>query len=350
MLYNIFMPSSIKLKAYAKLNLHLEVLGKRPDGYHDLWSIFHLISLCDELEFEPLENGRIVLTCNNNHLPVNEKNLVVKAARLLQDYAKNPVVPRHVPAWLIEGDGVHPSVGQACCMSQDNKITSAQSILPEDSITAARSISQDNKLPGAKITLTKSLPIGAGLGGGSSDAAAALLGLSELWNMGLSGSELQRLALELGSDVPYFLTGGTALVTGRGEKIKPLDWKQNYHFAIVYPGFGVSTAWAYKNLKIPLTKGPGFSKMFNCDPPLEPNSEQLAKVLYNDLEKAVIPSHPQIEQIKQQLAQNGSLGVLMSGSGSSVFGLFPDSGSARQAVSKLESQWPCCFYAVSQRS
>ena len=332
------MIQSIKLKAYAKLNLHLEVLGKRPDGYHNLWSIFHLVSLCDELEFEPLENGQIVLSCNNQHLPVNEKNLVVKAARLLQGYLKGRVIPGRHHATQIEEDGVHPSVCQARSMSQD------------DNITMAGSLSQDDRLPGAKITLTKNIPIGAGLGGGSSDAAAALLGLAELWGMALSDSALHRLALELGSDVPYFLTGGTALVTGRGENIKPLNWKQNYHFVVVYPGFGVSTAWAYKNLKIPLTKGPGFSKITNNDLFLEPNPEQLAKSLCNDLEKAVTPSHPQIEQIKQQLIKSGALGALMSGSGSSVFGIFPDSGSARQSASEMKSQWPCCFYAVSQRS
>ncbi len=298
------MPLSIKLKAYAKLNLHLEVLGKRPDGYHNLWSIFHLISLCDELEFEPLENGRIVLSCDNQHLPVNEKNLVVKAARLLQ-----------------------------------RSFGSKEKVL-----------SQDDKLPGAKIALNKNIPIGAGLGGGSSDAAAALLGLAELWGMSLGDLELHRLALELGSDVPYFLTGGTAVVTGRGENIEPLTWNQDYHFVIVYPGFGVSTAWAYKNLKISLTKEPGFSKMIGNDLSLGPDPEQLAKALGNDLEKAVTPLHPQIEQVKQQLVKSGALGALMSGSGSSVFGIFADPGSARQAVLELKPQWPCCFYAVSQRS
>ncbi|MDP2807554.1 MAG: 4-(cytidine 5'-diphospho)-2-C-methyl-D-erythritol kinase [bacterium] len=337
------MLSSIRLKAYAKLNLHLEVLGKRSDGYHNLWSIFHLVSLYDELEFEPLEDGQIVLSCNNQHLPVNEKNLVVKAARLLQGYLKGHVILRKTTGLPPEESSVDPSVCQARSLSQDDNITMARNRSQDDN-------RHDAKLPGAKITLTKNIPIGAGLGGGSSDAAAALLGLAELWGMELGDSELHRLALELGSDVPYFLTGGTALVTGRGENIKPLEWKQTCHFVIVFPGFGVSTAWAYKNLKISLTKEPGFSKMTNCDVLLGPDPEPLSKFLYNDLEKAVFPSHPQIEQIKQQLVQNGALGALMSGSGSSVFGIFPDPGSARQSASKLKSQWPCCFYASSQRS
>ncbi|MBI5804955.1 4-(cytidine 5'-diphospho)-2-C-methyl-D-erythritol kinase [candidate division TA06 bacterium] len=325
------MEASIKLKAYAKLNLHLEVLGKRPDGYHDLWSIFHLVSLYDELKFEPLENGRIILTCNNDHLPVNEKNLVVKAARLLQGYLKDHVILRKTTCLPSEESFEDPSACQAISPTQGDTL-------------------QGDRLPGAKITLTKNIPIGAGLGGGSSDAAAALQGLPKLWGMEISSPELHRMALGLGSDVPYFLQGGTALVTGRGEKIKPLDWKQAYHFVIVYPGFGVSTAWAYKNLKIPLTKGPGFSKMINYGPSLGPEPGQLAISLCNDLEKAVIPSHPQIDQIKQELVQSGALGALMSGSGSSVFGIFPDSGSARQAALKLKLQWPCCFYAGSQRS
>lgn len=303
------MPPSIRLKAHAKLNLHLEVLGKRPDGYHDLWSIFHLISLHDELEFVPLENGRIILSCNDGRLPVNEKNLVVKAARLLQRSF---------------GGQTHSAT------QEDNQ--------------------PDNRLPGAKITLTKNIPIGAGLGGGSSDAATALLGLAELWSLAISDFELHRLALELGSDVPFFLQGGTALVTGRGENITPLDWKQTYHFVVVYPGFGVSTAWAYKNLKISLTKEPGFSKINNPDPLSEPEPIQLSRLLYNDLEKAVVPSHPQMTQIKQKLVQSGALGALMSGSGSSVFGLFPGADSARRAVSSLKPEWPGCFYACSQRS
>jgi len=292
------MASSIHNKAYAKLNLYLEVLGKRPDGYHDLWSIFHLISLCDELRFEHSESGRIALSCNNQHLPVNEKNLVVKAARLLQDQIPGPA-----------GDK-----------------------------------------PGAKISLTKNIPVGAGLGGGSSDAAAALLGLAELWGMELSPVELHRMALSLGSDVPFFLTGGTALVTGRGENIKTLDWRQTYHFVVVYPGFGVSTAWAYKNLKISLTKEPGFSKIPNYDVLLGPDPKPLSNLLYNDLEKAVVSPHPQIEQIRRQLVQSGALGALMSGSGSSVFGIFPDADTAGQTALKMKSQWPCSYYAVSQRS
>ncbi|MBI4726864.1 4-(cytidine 5'-diphospho)-2-C-methyl-D-erythritol kinase [candidate division TA06 bacterium] len=301
------MLSSIRLKAYAKLNLHLEVLDKRPDGRHNLRSIFHLVSLCDELEFQPLENGRIVLTCNNGRLPVNEKNLVVKAARLLQE-----------------------------------KVRSSGSI--------AGGLSQDDKLPGARITLNKNIPVGAGLGGGSSDAASALLGLAGLWGMEISDMELHRLALSLGSDVPFFLRGGTALVTGRGENIKPLDWGQIYHFVIVYPGFGVSTAWAYKNLKISLTKGSEFSKIIVSDSLSEPDPGQLTKLLLNDLEKAVMPSHLLIAEIKQRLVQQGALGALMSGSGSSVFGIFCDAEASRQAVSKLKPQWPCCFYAISQKS
>jgi 4-diphosphocytidyl-2-C-methyl-D-erythritol kinase len=292
------MSSSITIKAHAKLNLHLEVLGRRPDGYHDLWSIFHLITLHDHLVFEPLDNGRILLSCNNEHLPVNDKNLVVRAAKLLQGHGNG-------------AGGNHP---------------------------------------GAKITLTKNIPVGAGMGGGSSDAAAALLGLSDLWGMELSDPELHRLALQLGSDVPFFLLGGTALVTGRGEIIRPLDWKRIFHFLIVYPGFGVSTAWAYKNLKISLTKEPEFSKILSCDPSVGPDDDQLARSLHNHLETAVIPSHPQIAQIKQKLVQNGALGALMSGSGSSVFGLFPDETSARRSAIKLKVQWPCSFYAGSQRS
>jgi 4-diphosphocytidyl-2-C-methyl-D-erythritol kinase len=307
------MPEMIKIKACAKLNLCLEVLGKRPDGFHNISSVFHQVDLCDELEFAAASDGRITLTCDDPRLPVNEKNLVIRAAHLLRSFESK--------------------VG-----------SSSQACTETDNLPYRRS---DDRLPGAKITLTKRIPVGAGLGGGSADGAAALTGLAQLWSVKLGSEDLHKMALELGSDVPYFISGGTAYVSGRGENIEPLKSDKTYHFVIVYPGFGVSTAWAYKSLKNQLTKDPEYSKILYSIWAKGPEASEIAKQMHNDLENAVIPAHPPIARIKEMLMAQGAAGSMMSGSGSCVFGIFPDEVSARLAHTKLKLEYPKSFYVRS---
>jgi 4-diphosphocytidyl-2-C-methyl-D-erythritol kinase len=304
------MHKTITIKACAKLNLCLEVLGRRPDGYHDLSSVFHQVDLCDELEFAPAPDGRVILACDDPRLPVNEKNLVVKAANLVRSFGS-----------------------KVRCLSQDDAAPGRRS---DDSYSC-----------GASIKLTKRIPVGAGLGGGSADGAAALTGLARLWGLEIGSAGMHKMALELGSDVPYFLSGGTAHVSGRGEQIEGLRSGKTYHFVIVYPGFGVSTAWAYKSLKIPLTKEPKYSKILSSIWAQGPEVSEIAKLMCNDLEAAVIPHHPPLVRIKELLTAHGAAGVLMSGSGSSVFGIFPDEGPARLACEKSKAQHPQSFYARS---
>lgn len=290
----------LTLKAYAKLNLCLSITGRRPDGYHGIDSIFHCISLHDTLTFTRRQDGVVSLICNNPSLPVGSTNLVVKAALALQQLA-----------------------GQ----------TSSTDSL------------------GADICLGKGIPIGAGLGGGSSDAATTLLGLRRLWGLDRIGSrQLFRLAETLGSDVPFFLAGGTARVTGRGERVKPISCPRKYHFLIVYPDVSISTAWAYKNLdriKNRLTKRCKFSKilMDMCRLAAPPSS--LASCFWNDLEPAVIPVYSAIAQAKADLIDCGALGSVMSGSGSCVFGLFPGPGSAIAAHRQISRLWPESYLAQS---
>ena len=296
--------NKLKIKAYAKLNLTLKILGQRPDGYHDIDSVFHCISLHDELTLSPRRDGLIVLKCNDPKLPTDDSNLAYKAALIIKDLA------------------------QRKCPGQKNY--------------------------GADILLKKNIPIGAGLGGGSSDAAAVLLGLKKLWHLEeMSPADLKKAAASLGSDVPFFLKGGTAHVTGRGEKVRARRCPREYHFVLVYPGFPVSTAWAYKNhkkTKNRLTKGHKFSKMFLKSCGLGKPAVDISRHLNNDLEPAVIPRHPRISRVKADLLKSGALGSMMSGSGSSVFGLFPNAASAEKGYSKISKIWPGSFLAHSVSS
>jgi len=294
----------IKINAYAKLNLTLKVLGQRPDGYHDIDSVFHTISLHDQLTISSRKDGRIILKCSDPSLPTDGSNLAYRAAVTLRELAikKYP----------------------------------------------------DKKLLGVTIALKKNIPVGAGLGGGSSDAAAVLLGLKKLWKLDkISPAALKKAAASLGSDVPFFLSGGTAHVTGRGEKVRPVSCKKGYHFVLVYPGFPVSTAWAYKNfkkIKNELTKGHKFSKMLLKSCGSGKPAVDISRFFINDLEPAVIPAHPSISKVKADLLKAGALSSMMSGSGSSVFGLFPGPGSAKSAYSKISQIWPRCFLAHSVSS
>src|SRR5713101_267279 len=188
----------LALKSYAKINLGLRILRKREDGYHDIETVFHRVNIFDEIELSTWVG--ISLTCNNREVPANDNNLCVRAATLLgETYGV--------------GEGVH-------------------------------------------IQLTKCIPIGAGLGGGSSDAASTLLGLNLFWNLNLGKEKLAPLALELGADVPYFLNEGSAYATGRGEKLEYLDVDVPHWILIVYPNIHISTAWAFKNAPIPNRQSP----------------------------------------------------------------------------------------------
>ena len=288
------MMSAIEIRAHAKINLCLEITGKRPDGYHEINSVFHAVSLADTLELSSREDDRIVLHCDVPHIPVDGRNLVIKAALALR-----------------RAMGAGPQ-------------------------------------PGADIVLRKTIPAGAGLGGGASDAAATLRALCELWSVDQRvARELPAIAAAIGSDVPFFLSGGTCLVSGRGEIIEPLACPQQYHFIIVFPGFPVSTAWAYKMVKNELTKSAKFSKILSAFCLEGAFPATIAQLFYNDLEIAVIPSHPQIQAAKSQLTGLGAINALMSGSGSSVFGIFSDQESARTAFGTIKTVWPSSYLVSS---
>jgi len=261
------------VRSFAKINLALSVLGRREDGYHDIQTVFQTINLFDELEFQTASRLEF---CSKN-LPgiPPEDNLVWKAANLLA--------------------------------------------------------AGFNVKTGAAITLAKRIPVGAGLGGGSSNAAAALLGLCRLWGIEASEDDLIPLASRLGSDVPFFLHGGTALGTGRGEKIHPLPDPPREHLVVIYPGIQVSTAEAYRSLNLGLTSSTEDHRIqvFRCQ--VEGKRSFLTGI-FNDFEKSILAAYPSIREAKSFLEAQGATAALLSGSGSSVFGFFTNEESALAAA------------------
>jgi 4-diphosphocytidyl-2-C-methyl-D-erythritol kinase len=269
---------TLVISAPAKVNLCLEIIRKRPDGYHEISTIFQKIGLFDEITIKKTAVPGISLTVDSPVVPSDRTNLVYRAAELI--------------------------------------------------------LSLCGTKRGVAIKLCKRIPAGAGLGGGSSDAAATLDGLNRLFDLGLSLQNLQKLALGLGADVPFFLAPWeTARATGIGEILQQAHLGPDLWFVIVFPGFSISTAWAYTifSKDILLT-----NQQKNI---ILPNSiDDLAQVrmlLHNDFEQVVIPRHPQIAAIQQSLMQTGADGALLSGSGSSVFGVFANREVCRKAAAQL---------------
>jgi len=272
----------LKFKTPAKVNLGLHVHGKREDGFHELETIFQMVSLFDDVELELLSSG-IKLECDMPGIPTDDTNLVCKAALLLRK------------SYQVEGKGV-------------------------------------------SIRLKKKIPFGAGLGGGSGNAAGVLMGLNRLWDLNIDREKLFTLAAELGSDVPFFLTSPCALGKGRGERLKVLEPCSKFQVLLVFPGFPIATSWVYQNLRLKLTKRPNNISILRKNLSLS-NITSLGSQLYNDLESVVIQKFPEVKVVKDELWAWGALGVLLSGSGSTVFGIFDDPEKAQVACASLNGDW-----------
>lgn len=268
----------MKILSPAKVNLFLHVSGKRHDGYHEIATLMCCVSLYDVLYIN-FVNGTSSLTCTDPEIPCDEKNHALTASSLF--------------------------------------------------------LKKFKKKAGVKIHIEKNIPSGAGLGGGSSNAASVLSALNSRFGYPFSIEELLSMGLEIGADVPFFLFKKPAFATGIGEKLEEYALKLPYKILIVYPGFSVSTADVYKNLNLRLT---------NCKNKLKSLSlkrEFDAQLLCNDLEHVTASMHPEINKVKKAILKQEAAGVLMSGSGSSVFGLFPDGDSATKAgmVLSLNKGW-----------
>ena len=265
----------MRARAYAKVNLGLEVLFRRDDGYHELRTILQTIDLHDRLTFEARPNG-IELAVDENVVPGGEENLVTRAARLLAERLGRRV--------------------------------------------------------GARIELDKRIPVGRGLGGGSSDAAMTLLALNQLWDVGLSQADLCRLGAELGMDVPFFLHGGTALGIGRGDEVFPLALQVDVPIVLILPDFAISTAAAYRELI--LTKREASLKLQDFASSSLSGEDGLPE-LTNDLEAATREHLSSIKEYKKSLLDLGAVVSLMSGSGPAVFGIFDDGAAGESAARSL---------------
>lgn len=268
----------IAIPAFAKINLDLRILGVRPDGYHDLRTVFQTLELHDTITLT-LRKGPLAISCDDPDVPRDRRNLVWKAASLL---------------W---------------------RSATGTSGAPRD----------------LHIALEKRIPAQAGLGGGSADAAATLTALVALWKLDLDPPTLSRLAARLGADVPFFLAGGTALGLGRGDDIYPLADLPRMHVVIVRPGFGVSTVEAYQWFDAE-------TRIRRREPPSRPvpaSWPAWTASLRNDLEPPVTRHHPTIARLKHALLDAGAVCAAMSGSGSAVFGLFDRADAARRTAADL---------------
>ena len=281
------MTASVCVSAPAKINLHLEVLGLRDDGFHELAMVMQSIDLTDELEVENTADGTVSLTCDQSGLSCGDDNLIMRAARLLRDRS---------------------GFGEL----------------------------------GARMHLRKRIPIGAGLAGGSSDGAAALVGLNTLWGLGLDSSQIETLAAELGSDMPFCVAGGTQLCFGRGERLEVLpDVSAPMGVLLVKdPSVSVSTPWAYGECKRErfdhyLNGESAFEqrrRALRASPWLRPLRAESPPPLRNDLQAVVAPQNSSVQKALSLLeALPGQLRVAMSGSGPSCFALFPNFAAAEQA-------------------
>ena len=269
----------LRLKAPAKINLCLHVTGRRADGYHELVSLMCPLALYDSLPLTPATAG-ITVACSHPEVPADASNLAARAARLFFE-----TVPKKTAA----------------------------------------------PLTGLTIVIDKHIPVGAGLGGGSSDAAAVLKALNRIWEQPFSDSGLLEMGARIGADVPFFIQGGPALATGIGDRLEPFDRIAPWTALLVYPNAAVSTAWVYKNLNLRLTKDEKELRKFH----FEDRFFDVAEHLVNDLEAVTAKAFPVINEIKRLLLAHGAAGAMMSGSGSTVFGLFETPERANSAYSAL---------------
>ena len=270
-----------------KVNLLLNILGKRPDGFHELETVLHPVNFCDKICFDRVGSG-IQLTCNEPALPVDAQNLVYRAADAFLRAAKI-------------SDGVH-------------------------------------------IRLEKGIPLAAGLGGGSGNAATTLLALNELFDRPLSAAKLNELAAALGSDVPFFLQNRPALATGRGEQIRPLDFfpaLRGRAFLLIHPGFGIATAWAYQSLpRFPAALNGRPGRAENLIARLQANDwPAIADGVFNSLEAPAMGKYPVLALFQEFLRANGALATLMSGSGSTTFAIAENAAAGETLVEKFKARF-----------
>ena len=273
--------NQMRLKALAKINLGLDVLRRKEDGYHEVKMIMQTINLHDQIHMKKIEEDEIKIRTNLYYLPNNENNLAYKAAKMLKDEFNLP--------------------------------------------------------GGVSINLKKVIPVAAGMAGGSSDAAAVLFGMNKMYGLKLSMQELMDRGVKLGADVPYCIMRGTALAEGIGEKLTKLPAMPKCHILIAKPPINVSTKFVYENLHANDLKPEDHPPVdIQIEALKEGDLEKLVANMGNVLERVTVPAYPVIDEIKQLMMENGALGAMMSGSGPTVFGIFTSYTKAKEAYEKIE--------------
>ena len=271
----------LQLKAYGKINLGLDVIRKRPDGYHDLDMIMQMVDVYDDVIIEKKAGEEIVVKADAAVLSNGKDNLAYMAAKMLFD---------------------------------------------EFGIKS-----------GVEITIHKRIPIAGGMAGGSSDCATTLIGINEMFNLGLSKQQLMERGVKLGADVPYCVLGGTAIARGIGEVLTPLPTPPQCHVIIAKPPISVSTAYVYGHIRPDeITKRPDIEQMTLAIK--EQDLNKLSDLLYYVMEEVTVSEYPVIEKLKSIMLENGALNSIMSGSGPTVFGLFDDREKAQAAMKALDSK------------
>jgi 4-diphosphocytidyl-2-C-methyl-D-erythritol kinase len=278
------MTKTITLKCSAKINLFLEIVGLRPDGFHEVVMLLQSIDLADTINITT--QREIAIACDHTQVPTNEENIAYKAVQVMQK-----------------------ALGRK---------------------------------DGALIEIEKKIPVAAGLAGGSANAAAVMVGLNLLWDGGLTVRDLEKLAQSLGSDVPFCIDGGTALAVGRGEILSPLLMWKGIPLVLAKPrNLGISTAWVYKTYRERYAKNKAahtsnlptlLSGLVHHD------LSRVTKHLYNDLEDVVLPGHAEVADLKKRMLEAGASGVMMSGSGPSVFGLCEHEEQARSVLAQISKE------------
>ena len=276
------MTNSFKLHSFAKINPRLHVLGKRADGYHEIETVLQTVSLHDDIVFSKRTDGQVALSCDVAGIPTDESNLIVQAAAVLRE--------------------------------------------------------KSGKSLGVDIQLIKRIPAKGGLGGASSNAAIALLGLNEIWELGFSPEELKAIGSRLGSDVPFFFHGGTACATGVGKDISPVSDAEKRFLLLVTPGVGISTAAAYEALKSPSLTTLGSVSILSSSFAGLVSSDSSQWALKNDFEGVIFEIEPEVKRAKMALFEAGAQGGLLAGSGSSVFGIFPNEDAREKASKNLKCE------------
>ncbi len=276
----------LRVQAHAKVNLYLDIIGSRSDGYHEIETIFHSIGLHDDIYLRKRIDRQITVHCEHPHVPCDPRNLAYRAAKLLLDNTPD--------------------------------------------------------LSGVEIQILKRIPVAAGLGGGSADAAAVLYGMNALFDLNLTQRDLMQLGVQLGADVPFCILGGAALGRGIGEILTPLPPLEEAWILLVNPGFEIPTAWVYQQINLSLTvPKKNVTILARC---LQ-NGEfvNVARHLYNGLEVPVLSKYPAVAEIKTKLGNRpGSCGVLMSGSGATVFALMQSQAEANLAAANFENDFAFC--------